>query len=202
MIASRILLIPVIAAVGYELLRLGARHRGNPIVKVIMWPGILVQTITTKQPTDDMIEVAIVAMEETLRADGEEVPPHGLDLARDLMPEPGETAAAVRAMADAEAPKRRPPSPRTRRSPADGTADPMTDTGLDGKLAELALQYDDVTAQLGTLRGPRPIPTSCAPSAASCPVSSPSSRRSASSTTSASSWPARARCASTRTTTR
>jgi len=102
MIASRILLIPVIAAVGYELLRLGARHRGNPIVKVIMWPGILVQTITTKQPTDDMIEVAIVAMEETLRADGEQVPPHGLDLARDLMPEPGETAAAVRAMADAE----------------------------------------------------------------------------------------------------
>ena len=102
MIASRILLIPVIAAVGYELLRLGARHRGNPIVKVIMWPGILVQTITTKQPTDDMIEVAIVAMEETLRADGEQVPPDGLDFARDLMPEPGETAAAVRAMADAE----------------------------------------------------------------------------------------------------
>ena len=34
MIASRILLIPVIAAVGYEILRFGARHRGNPIVKV------------------------------------------------------------------------------------------------------------------------------------------------------------------------
>ena len=60
MITSRILLIPVIAAVGYEILRWGARHRGNPIVRVIMWPGILVQMITTKQPTDDMIEVAIV----------------------------------------------------------------------------------------------------------------------------------------------
>ena len=102
MIGGRILLIPVIAAVGYELLRLGARHRSNPIVKVVMWPGILVQTITTKQPTDDMIEVAIVAMEETLRADGEQVPPNGMELPRDLMPEPGETAAAVRAMADAE----------------------------------------------------------------------------------------------------
>ena len=74
MIGSRILLIPVIAALGYELLRWGARHRLNPIVKVIMWPGILVQMITTKQPTDDMIEVAIASMEEALAADGEAVP--------------------------------------------------------------------------------------------------------------------------------
>jgi uncharacterized protein YqhQ len=102
MIVSRIVLIPVIAAVGYEILRAGARHRGNPIVRVIMYPGILVQKITTKQPTDDMIEIAIVAIEETLRADGEQVPPGGLDLPRDPMPEPGETAAAVRAMAEAD----------------------------------------------------------------------------------------------------
>jgi len=39
-----------------------------------MWPGILVQRITTRQPTDDMIEVAIVAMEEALRADGQPLP--------------------------------------------------------------------------------------------------------------------------------
>src|SRR4051795_4698562 len=102
MIGSRILLIPVIAAVGYELLRLGARHRGNPVVRVIMWPGILVQRITTKQPTDDMIEVAIVAMEETLRADGEAIPPGSLDIPRDPMPEPGATASAARATADAD----------------------------------------------------------------------------------------------------
>ncbi len=51
MIVSRILLIPVIAAVGYEILRFGARHRANPIVKVIIYPGLLVQMITTKQPT-------------------------------------------------------------------------------------------------------------------------------------------------------
>src|SRR6187200_1401895 len=71
MIASRILLIPVIAAVGYEVLRIGARHRGNPVVKVIMWPGILVQMITTKQPTEDMIEVAIVSLEQAIAADGD-----------------------------------------------------------------------------------------------------------------------------------
>jgi uncharacterized protein YqhQ len=74
MIASRILLIPVIAAVGYEILKWGARHRGNPIVRAIMWPGILVQMITTKPPTDDMIEVAIVSMEQALDADGEAIP--------------------------------------------------------------------------------------------------------------------------------
>jgi len=106
MIASRILLIPVIAAVGYELLRLGARHRSNPIVRVIMWPGILVQMITTKQPTEDMIEVAIVSLEQAIAADGDPIPEGGLELARDPMPLPGETAKGVRAAqeaADAEA---------------------------------------------------------------------------------------------------
>jgi uncharacterized protein YqhQ len=82
MIGSRILLIPVIAAVGYEILRWGARHRANPIVKAIMYPGILVQKITTRQPTDDMIEVAIVSMEQALEADGESVPQGGERLAR------------------------------------------------------------------------------------------------------------------------
>src|SRR3954453_4889852 len=74
MIISRILLIPVIAAVGYEILRFGARHRGNPLIKALLYPGLLVQMITTKQPTDDMIEVAIVSMEQALVADGETVP--------------------------------------------------------------------------------------------------------------------------------
>jgi len=74
MVGGRIVLIPVIAAVGYEILRFGAKHRSNPIVRVIMAPGILVQMITTKRPTDDQIEVAIVSMEQALEADGEEVP--------------------------------------------------------------------------------------------------------------------------------
>jgi len=89
MIGSRILLIPVIAAVGYEILRWGARHRGNPIVRAIMWPGILVQMITTRQPTDDMIEVAIVSMEQALQADAEPLPEGGLELERFPLPPPG-----------------------------------------------------------------------------------------------------------------
>jgi hypothetical protein len=74
MVGSRVLLIPVIAAVGYEILRFGARHRANRLVKVLLYPGLLVQMITTKQPTDDMIEVAIVSMEQALEADGASVP--------------------------------------------------------------------------------------------------------------------------------
>jgi uncharacterized protein YqhQ len=89
MIGSRIALIPVIAAVGYEILKWGAKHRGNPIVKTIMYPGILVQMITTKQPSTDMIEVAIVSMEEALKADGEELPAGSGTLTRDVLELPG-----------------------------------------------------------------------------------------------------------------
>jgi uncharacterized protein YqhQ len=70
-----VILIPVIAAVSYELLRFGARHRANALVRVFFEPGIWVQKITTKQPTDEMIEVAIVSMEQALAADGEALPP-------------------------------------------------------------------------------------------------------------------------------
>jgi uncharacterized protein YqhQ len=101
MIGSRILLIPVIAAVGYELLKWGAKHRSNRIVRAIMYPGILVQKITTRQPSVDMIEVAIVSMEQALVADGEALPKGSGTLPRDtlVMPgagkAPGETAAPV-----------------------------------------------------------------------------------------------------------
>jgi uncharacterized protein YqhQ len=74
MIASRIVLIPVIAAVGYELLKWAAKRRGNVIVRALTYPGILVQKITTKRPTDDMIEVAIVSLEQALKADREALP--------------------------------------------------------------------------------------------------------------------------------
>src|SRR6476661_4823270 len=95
MIGSRILLIPVIAAVGYELLKWGAKHRGNAIVRAIMYPGILVQKITTKQPTDDMIEVAIVSMEQALVADGEALPAGSDELARDRLALPKPRQAEV-----------------------------------------------------------------------------------------------------------
>jgi len=94
MVVSRLLLIPVIAAVGYEILRFGAKHRANPIVKAIMAPGILVQMITTKRPSDDQIEVAIVSMEQALEADGESVPA-GSELPERERLEPGPAAAVA-----------------------------------------------------------------------------------------------------------
>lgn len=81
-IASRVVLIPVIAAVSYELLRFGARHRQRALVRWIFQPGIWVQRITTRQPTEDMMEVAIVAMEQALQADGEALPEGSSRLAR------------------------------------------------------------------------------------------------------------------------
>jgi uncharacterized protein YqhQ len=79
-VGGRIALLPVIAAVSYELLRFGARHRANPIVRAVFMPGIWLQMITTAQPDDDMIDVAIVSMAEALEADGEWVP-EGSDVA-------------------------------------------------------------------------------------------------------------------------
>ncbi len=94
MVAGRIVLIPVIASIGYEILRWGARHRGNPIVKAVMYPGILVQMITTKRPSDDQIEVAIVSMEQALAADGELVPEGSELFERDrLEPDPAAVPA-------------------------------------------------------------------------------------------------------------
>ncbi|HUG30686.1 MAG TPA: DUF1385 domain-containing protein [Candidatus Limnocylindria bacterium] len=94
MVGSRLLLIPVIAGIGYEILRFGARHRANPIVKAIMAPGILVQMITTKQPSDDQIEVAIVSMQQALEADGDIVPA-GSEIPDRQRLEPGPAAAAA-----------------------------------------------------------------------------------------------------------
>ncbi len=115
MVGSRLLLVPVFAAIGYEILKAGARHRANPIVKVLMYPGILVQMITTKRPTDDMIEVAIVSMEEALRADGEEVPAGSAEIEHDAMrlgprvAEPADASLTVTPHAPAAAPGEPPP---------------------------------------------------------------------------------------------
>jgi uncharacterized protein YqhQ len=78
-ILGRVALVPVIAAVSYELLRFGARNRSNPLVRWVFMPGIWLQMITTRQPEEDMIEVAIAAMRGAVAADGEEVPEGSLE---------------------------------------------------------------------------------------------------------------------------
>ena len=61
LVVSRLLAIPVIAGAGFELIRFMARHRYNPIVRVALLPVLGTQKFTTRQPTDDMLEVAICA---------------------------------------------------------------------------------------------------------------------------------------------
>ncbi len=90
LVVSRVVLVPVIAAISYELLQLGARHRRHAAVRLLWSPGIWVQKITTRQPSDDMIEVAIVSLQRAMMADGREIPEGSAELAsRPLESDPG-----------------------------------------------------------------------------------------------------------------
>jgi hypothetical protein len=67
---SRIALVPVIAAVAYELVRFGASHYGNPVVRAIYAPGLWLQSLTTRPPDHSMLEVSIASLSSCLAADG------------------------------------------------------------------------------------------------------------------------------------
>jgi uncharacterized protein YqhQ len=69
MVLSRVLLIPVIAALGYEATQFGARHMNNMLIRIVMTPGLWLQSFTTRQPNESQIEVAIVALKEVLSSD-------------------------------------------------------------------------------------------------------------------------------------
>jgi len=66
-LAYRLLLIPVIATISYELLKLSDRYRDSIITRALTTPGLAFQLLTTREPSDDMIEVAIKAVEEVRR---------------------------------------------------------------------------------------------------------------------------------------
>lgn len=69
MILSRILLVPVIAALGYEFIHFGANHTDNIIIKILMAPGMWLQALTTREPDDKQLEVGILAMKTAVEAD-------------------------------------------------------------------------------------------------------------------------------------
>jgi len=69
LLLSRIVLVPVIAAVGYELVRFGASHYGNRLVRAIYAPGLWLQSLTTRPPDHTMLEVSIASLESCLAAD-------------------------------------------------------------------------------------------------------------------------------------
>jgi len=68
-ILYRIVLIPVIASLGYEVTRIGAAWHNNKIVHAIFVPGLLLQSMTTRPPDDSQIEVAVTALKSVIEAD-------------------------------------------------------------------------------------------------------------------------------------
>ncbi|MGD9933024.1 MAG: DUF1385 domain-containing protein [Dehalococcoidia bacterium] len=69
-VLSRVVLVPPIAAVAYEILRFGARFRENAVVHAMFVPNILLQKLTTKRPDDGQIDVAIASFEAVLEVSG------------------------------------------------------------------------------------------------------------------------------------
>ncbi len=69
MVLSRIILIPVIAALGYEVIYFGARHINNGLVRGVLAPGLWLQALTTREPDDSQLEVAISALKRVVEAD-------------------------------------------------------------------------------------------------------------------------------------
>lgn len=63
---SRLLLVPVIAGVSYEILKLSAKNKDNPFVKFAVLPGLLLQRLTVREPNDAQIEVALKALTEVI----------------------------------------------------------------------------------------------------------------------------------------
>jgi len=67
---SRIVLLPLIAGASYEILKWSARHEQSPLVRFFIAPGLALQRLTTREPDDDQLEVAIRSMEEAIDMNG------------------------------------------------------------------------------------------------------------------------------------
>jgi len=67
---SRVVLIPLIAGLSYELIRLSAPRCQRGVFRIVVMPGLALQRITTKEPSDDQLEVPIIPLKEALELDG------------------------------------------------------------------------------------------------------------------------------------
>ncbi len=73
-IVSRIVTIPLIAGIAYEVLKLGGAHTEHPLVRLIVVPGLALQALTTRYPEPDMIEVAVASFETMYKLEQESDP--------------------------------------------------------------------------------------------------------------------------------
>jgi uncharacterized protein YqhQ len=73
-VALKVVLMPVVAGISYEVLRLTAKRQDSPPVKALIAPGLWLQRLTTREPTLDMLEVSIKALREVLELEGRDSP--------------------------------------------------------------------------------------------------------------------------------
>src|ERR687885_1026838 len=66
MVLSRVVVIPIVAGIAFEFIMWSARNQGNPAVKMLIWPGLQLQKLTTREPTDDQVEVAMTSLKKVL----------------------------------------------------------------------------------------------------------------------------------------
>src|SRR5882672_4055679 len=74
LIAERILLLPLIAGLAYELIRFAGKHQGNRVLMTVLAPGMWLQRLTTREPSLDQLEVSIRALREVLRLEERRAP--------------------------------------------------------------------------------------------------------------------------------
>ena len=75
LLLSRVVLIPLIAGISYEIIRFAVRHEANPVIRGIMAPGLALQWMTTKHPDSSQVEVAIAALEKIIELEPQDRPP-------------------------------------------------------------------------------------------------------------------------------
>ncbi len=70
-VLSRVLVIPLVAGIAFEFIMWSAKNQNNPVVKVLIWPGLQLQKLTTREPTDEMVEVAMASLKKVLDKEDE-----------------------------------------------------------------------------------------------------------------------------------
>jgi uncharacterized protein YqhQ len=71
MLVSRVVVIPLVAGIAFEFIMWSARNQGSALVRVLVWPGLQMQKLTTREPSDDMVEVAMASLKKVLSMEKE-----------------------------------------------------------------------------------------------------------------------------------
>ena len=71
MLASRVIVIPLVAGIAFEFIMWSARHQDSALVRALVWPGLQMQKLTTRDPSDDMVEIAMASLKKVLSMEKE-----------------------------------------------------------------------------------------------------------------------------------